>query len=312
MILLGLTLVAFALGALPAICQRWGNGLHPADRSRAILASLIGAVVTTELALVSVATPVVLRSAGAHGLAARCARMATDLVVVGPWIGWPIVLAALVLPWRVAIGLRRARHAQRALHEIALIGQPSTLLGHRVVIVESANPVAVSVAAHGGAVVVSTALIEQLADDELDVVLRHERAHLAHRHHLSLQIAAAVEASLGALPWVRSGVDQLRCSIERWADEDAAGLHPARRRSTRQALLAVATGGLSVDVAAFGGLGTVVARLEALARPAPVRTSVRSTLTIAPIAMLGAGSALVVAMLAANVWIVLNMPLLCG
>ena len=309
--LLVLVTLALALGALPAVGAGWGTRLHPADWSRAVAASLTGALIATELAVVSIAMPVVLRAAGAHGLAGRCAGMAGRLVITSPWIGWPALVAALMLPWRIVGGFRRARHAQRALHEVALIGSSSMLFDHKVVIVESTSPFAFAVAAHGGAILVSTALIEQLADGELAAVLRHEQAHVRHRHHVLLRVAAAVEAGLGFLPWIRNGADQLRCAIERWADEDAAGVDAAVRRSTRLALAAVAIGGLSIDVAAFGGLTTVVARLEALAEPAPMRTASRSALTLVPVAALGTGALLTVAVLAAHVWLVLNMPLLC-
>ena len=150
MVVYTLVVVAIVLSVLPALGGRWLRTLHPSVATKAAAISLIGALVITELAVVALGAPVVLRAAGAHGLAARCERMASQLVVGSPWIGWPATIAALVLPFLVATGFRRARRAQRSLHEVALIGRPADLLGHSVVIVEAERPLAVSVAAHGG------------------------------------------------------------------------------------------------------------------------------------------------------------------
>lgn len=312
MIVLLLASLAGLLGALPAMCRRWTRRLHPAVTTKATAVSLIGALLATELTAVTLAAPVALRAAGAHGLAVRCARMASHVVVGSPWVGWPAAVSALILPWTVSVGFRRARHAQEGLHEVALLGRPVTLVDHQVVIVESSTPVAVSVAAHGGAVVVSDTLVEQLTGRELAAVLRHERAHLEHRHHLLLLLAAAAECGLGVLPWVRASVAQLRCSIERWADEDAAGTDASSRQSTKRALVGVAVGGLSVDIAAFGGLGTVVERIAALDAPAPARTGRRSFMTLAPLATLCVGMLFTVAVVTANFWLVLTMPTFCA
>ena len=159
---------------------------------------------------------------------------------------------------------------------------------------------------------VSRALIDQLSDAELAAVLRHEQAHLDHRHHVLLWVAASAETGLGFAPWVRSAVDQLRCSIERWADEDAAGREVEVRRATKRALIEVATAGIPAHVAAFGNLGTLIERAEALDRPAPQQTGKRSALAFAPVAALSTGALFAVAVVAANFWLVLTMPMLCA
>ena len=312
MIVYALALVAAILSALPAVGGRWFRSLHPAVATKAVAVSLVGALVVAELTLVALGAPVVLRAAGAHGLAARCERMASQMLIGSPWIGRPAALAALVLPFLVATGFRRARRAQRSLHEVALIGGPAQLLGHSVVMFESDRPLAVSVAAHGGVIVVSSALVNQLADAELAAVLRHERAHLDHRHHVLLWVASGAEIGLGFVPWVRSAVDQLRCSIERWADEDAAGPEMDARWVTKRALIGVATGGVSVDLAAFGSLSTVVERVVALDRPAPVQSGKRSTLAFAPLVALWTGALFAVAVVIANFWLVLTMSTFCS
>src|SRR6266540_2873754 len=66
------------------------------------------------------------------------------------------------------------------------------------------DPVAFSTAGRPGQVVISHGLITALSDSELAAVLRHELAHLHHRHQRYLVLAGAVQHSLGLLPLVRS------------------------------------------------------------------------------------------------------------
>ena len=158
---------------------------------------------------------------------------------------------------------------------------------------------------------VSRALVEQLDPDELSAVVRHELAHLEHRHHRLLQLAAAAECAFAYLPGARAGVDGLRCAIERWADEDAAGEDSCVRGSTRRALVGVAIGGLSVDAAAFGGLATVVERVTALDSPPPAPSGSRRIMTLLPFALGGLGAVYAAVLIVAHLWFVMTMPVLC-
>ena len=309
--IVGLAAISLMLAAMPGLLRPLGRLLHPADWARGVATAFVAALLMWELTLLLIAAPVVLRAAGAHGLAAACARMAGRLFPGGRWVGWPAAAGAVILPWMVVTGVRRARSAQRMLAEVALIGRRTTLGGCDVVVVDDERPVAVSVDAYGGAVVVSHALVEQLDPDQLAAVVRHELAHLEHRHHLLLQLAAAAEFSFGFLPGARSGVDGLRCAIERWADEDAAGSNEFVRRSTKRALVQVAVGGLAVDAAAFGGLATVVERVAALDRPAPDQSGFRRLYTMAPIALFGLGAMFSAVLIVARMWFILSMPVHC-
>ena len=306
-----LAVLAVVLGAAPVLARGWLRDIHPALAAKAIAVSLVGALVATELVAVSLGAPVLLRAVGAHGLAARCARMASHAVIGAPWIGWVSTVGALMLPMAVSFGYRRARLVQHAMSEVALLGRSTTLTGHRVIVVTSPNPVALCVAAYGGAVVVSDTLIEQLSGAELDAVVRHEQAHLKHSHHLLLRLAAAAECGLRAFPWARVATDQLRCSLERWADEEASGTELEARHTTRRALVGVALAGLPVDVAAFGGLATVVERLAALDHPAPARTPRSTVMAFGWLSALWAGMLFSVAVVVANFWVVLAMPNFC-
>ena len=307
-----LAAIAVGLAALPGVLRPFGRRLHPADWARAAAFSFVAALVTSQLSLLFLAAPVLLRAAGAHGLAAACARMAGQLVPGGAWMGWSAAAGAVVFPVMASFGFRRARLVQRGLAELALIGRRATVAGFDVVVIDDARPIAVSVDAYGGVIVISSGLVEELHDEELVAVLRHEVAHLDHRHHRLLQLAAATECAVGFLPWVRAGVGSLRCAIERWADEDAAGHDWKARVSTRRALVRVAVGVLPVDAAAFGGLSTVVERLAALEVPPPAPSRARRVVMSAPLATLGAGALFSVVMIATHVWLVLTMPVLCA
>ena len=306
-----LAALAVVLGAAPALARGWLRSIHPALAAKTIAVSLVGALVATELVAVSLGAPVVLRAVGAHGLAARCARMASHAVIGAPWIGWVSTAGALMLPMAVSLGHRRARLAQHAMSEVALLGRPTTVAGQPVVVVSLPNPVALCVAAYGGAVVVSDTLIAQLSGAELDAVVRHEHAHLQHRHHLLLRLAAAAECGLRAFPWARAATDQLRCSLERWADEEASGTDVEARQTTRRALVGVALAGLPVDIAAFGGLEAVVERITALDHPAPTRTPRSTVMAFGSLSALWAGMLFSIAVVVANFWVVLTMPNFC-
>ncbi|HEV2931051.1 MAG TPA: M56 family metallopeptidase, partial [Propionibacteriaceae bacterium] len=150
------------------------------------------------------------------------------------------------------------------------IGWHSTLGGHRLVVLPSEELVAFSTAGRPGQVVMSRGLITALSDDELAAVVRHEVAHVRHRHQRYLLLARVVERSLGLLPMVRRAVTALRCAVERWADEAAAGPRSSDRASVHAALLRVAELAAMPDIAAFTAPETVAERLEAL-RSAPTR-----------------------------------------
>ena len=104
----------------------------------------------------------------------------------------------------------------------------------------------------------------------------------------------------------------MRCAIERWADEDAAGKDGNNRVATRRALVAVAVGGLSVDAAAFGALATVVERVAALDEPAPAQSGRRRLLTLTPLVASAVAALSVTTLVVAQLWNVLTLPVLCA
>ena len=89
-----------------------------------------------------------------------------------------IAIAHLRTTWRQA-----SRHAQTA----RLVGHPDPCLG--AVLVDHSQPHAYCIAGRNPTVVLTTGALEALDRAQLDVVLAHERAHLAGHHHALLALA---------------------------------------------------------------------------------------------------------------------------
>jgi Zn-dependent protease with chaperone function len=261
-----LLLSGMGLLGLPACARPLGRRLPPAEWARACAGLLAAGAVVVEASLTIQAAPTMLRMAGLEDIAEMCEHIAPG----GAPVGIAAAVAALVialLAGRAALGVRRRHRMARVAQEI---GWQSRLGGHRLVVLPSEELVAFSTAGRPGQVVMSHGLITALSDDELAAVLRHEVAHVQHRHQRYLLLARVVERSLGLLPMVRRGVGALRCAVERWADEAAAGPRSSGRASVHAALLRVAELAAMPDIAAFTTPETVAERLEAL-RTAPAR-----------------------------------------
>ena len=178
-----------------------------------------------------------------------CARAIGVHGSVPPWIGLP-VLGLLGTGAVRTVRLVRD-HRQLRLHA-----------PHPVQIAESAKPYAVTLPGRAGQIVISTAMIDLLDDDERGIVLAHEAAHARYRHDRYLLIA---ELAAAAVPPLRALARRVNYSIERWADEAAAAACGDRK------LVAITLGKVALQtqpstVAGFAGLG-VAARMTALLAP---------------------------------------------
>ncbi|GAA1115513.1 M56 family metallopeptidase [Nocardiopsis exhalans] len=88
-------------------------------------------------------------------------------------------------------------------------------------ITEQDHPIALAVPGQHGGVLVSRGLMRLLNREELQVVFRHEHAHLRHRHHVYSTLTAL---SAALFPPLRTLHQSLRLALERWADEDTAAI----------------------------------------------------------------------------------------
>jgi beta-lactamase regulating signal transducer with metallopeptidase domain len=152
------------------------------------------------------------------------------------------------------------RAIRRACQGLAATGQ--------VVIVDSDRVDAFTTAGLSGRIVVTTALLNALDDDQRQALIAHERSHLTHRHPwwtMTANLAAAVN------PMLRPTAQAIRQACERWADEDAAGVTSRRLVATTvayAALLMAQQRHTGQPVTGATG-GEVPARVKALMRPPP-------------------------------------------
>jgi Zn-dependent protease with chaperone function len=190
-----------------------------------------------------------------------CAQAIGLHSAVTPWIGLP-VLGLLVVGMVRTVRLVR-EHRRMRMHD-----------AHPIHIAHSHRPYAVTLPGRAGQIVISTAMVDMLDDDEQRIVVAHERAHARYRHDRYLLTA---ELAAAALPPLRALARRVNFSIERWADEAAAAACGDRR------LVAVTLGKVALQthpatVAGFAGLG-VAARVGALLEP-PIPTPHRSQLLL--------------------------------
>jgi Zn-dependent protease with chaperone function len=270
-----LLLLASALGllALPGCARPLGRRLPPAEWAKLSAGLLLVGGVALEAGLVMVGGPTALRLAGLEAAADLCEHLLGALAPGGSPLGMTAAMTALLLAVASGRSLVRARRSRRVLRVEPGIGWHGELCGHDLIVLPSEELLAFSAGGRQPQIVVSQRLVAILADDELAAVLRHELAHVHHRHERYLLLARLVEQSLGLLPFVRRSTAALRSALERWADEDAAGGARRGRESVRAALVRVLEATATPDVAAFMSLGTVVERLQALQAAPPSGSS---------------------------------------
>ena len=173
-------------------------------------------------------------------------------------VGLPASVVAIVGIW----GAIKVFRSQRRLshHQVG----PVEVIAHD-------QPFAFTLPGRAGHIVMSSGLVEFLDEDELSVVLTHERAHGRHRHDRYLVIA---KLAVAVAPMLRPLSSRLEFSLERWADESAA-LACDDRTFVARTLGKVALGAPSPMMSlSFAGLG-VPARMTALLEPMATPPSVR-------------------------------------
>lgn len=180
---------------------------------------------------------------------------------VPAWIGAP-VLTLLAVGFVRTVRLVRQHRELRMDHE------------HPIHVAQSHKPYAVTLPGRAGQIVISTAMVDMLDDDERRIVVAHEEAHARYRHDRYLLTA---ELAAAALPPLRTLARRVNFSIERWADEAAVAVC-GDRRLVALTLGKVALHSHPATVAGFAGLG-VAARMEALLAP-PVPKPHRSQLLL--------------------------------
>jgi Peptidase family M48 len=292
MVLFVLLVNGLGLLSLPGLTRRVGRGLRPDEWSRLCLVAIAGGGLVVEVAAFLYAAPTVATAARVPVVAEPCRRMLGEMTPGGATAGWVAAAVAGMLPVLGGIGWAKARTSRRAVRVERCLGSHRRLGPYELVVLPTAQLVAVAVPgdpgrAESGQIVVSDGLVDTLEPAELDAVVRHETAHLRHRHHRFLTVAAVVDHAFAWMPLARRSTATLRVALERWADEDSATGDPDRG-VLRHALLAV-TASLIVEssVAAFSAAETIVERLAALDAGAPQPRPLARALLYCPGAILG-------------------------
>jgi Zn-dependent protease with chaperone function len=164
--------------------------------------------------------------------------------------------------------------ALRATHRMA----SSTLSGSELVVVEGERPLAHALPGRPGRIVVSTSMLAVLGPAERRALLAHERAHLAHAHHLFVSL---VDILAAVNPLLRPLTSAIRYTTERWADEVAAdevGDRAVVAQAVAKAALASKVSSPSNGIAMAMTTGPVPRRVKALLIAAPA-SRLRAVLT---------------------------------
>jgi len=204
------------------------------------------------------------------------------------------------------VGAKDAEHARRLqLERLALVGH--RLPGDHeesLVLLDDGRPAAYCLP--GGrwgraTIVVTSGALDLLDDDQVRLVLAHERAHLRQRHHLAIGLSAALTSSFGWVPLFRLASSQVPLLLEMAADDDAVRLmtsdhvvHMTARRRLAHAVVTLASAQTRAPAGAFSAAGgSAVARVQRLSQP-PVRLGLtRTTVLAAGMAVTFAGPLLV-------------------
>ncbi|MDJ0392922.1 M56 family metallopeptidase [Rhodococcus sp. G-MC3] len=195
---------------------------------------------------------------------------AVGAVLVSQPVPWLRVLGAFVLAvlvWRLCrVVLHGARVFSSARAAAAFTRMRSSVSD--VVVIDDDVPDAFASPSAGGVVMVTSALIEALDEQQVAAVVAHERAHLRFRHHFWIQSA---EVSAEMNPLLRSLAVIVRRAAERQADEFAAlgDRQVVLEAIARVALLHSAHRRMSATDLPGGSGGDIVERVRALAGPVP-------------------------------------------
>ena len=171
-----------------------------------------------------------------------------------------LALLSAVALWRYGRRVQRSRaqtrsHARTALLVgRALTGPASGIAGARAVMLDDPRPAAYCVAGRPAAIIVTSGALTVLDPPQLRAVLAHERAHLAHGHHVLATVTRALAAAL-PVPLFTRGAAEVARLAEMSADDTAARANGRPPLAT--ALIAIATGARypSTRIAGAGHLG---------------------------------------------------------
>ena len=294
MTLVFITVGGVVLLVLAGIGAATGGRFHPAHRVHLTLGVLLAGLFVVEAGLILWATPVLLDLVGLVDLAEVCRRILGGPAPGGTAGGVAAGLGAVWLGVAMLKGWWAVLWTQRILRIESAITPTDKREGFDLYVLASPRRMAYTVGGRRPQVVLTSAVVDELPSDLVEVITAHERVHVQNRHYQFLALAAGVEAAVGWLYPVGRAVDSVRLFLERWADEDASLTAPHGRDDVRKALLSACLSGAS-GATAFGDPEMVSARISALegAEPSPFSTRLGSAYVA-----LGCGTVMALALVA--------------
>ena len=280
-----LILVALVMVVFPGIIGQ-PIRLRSAEWARAAATSLLVGFVALELALFLLALPTVLRAVDAAGFALICEHALAPIKAGGAEVGWVSLTLGVLIGTRGLHAGWRARRGARAVEVEPWLGLHEDRGDFELVVLPTTELLAVTVPSTKPQVVISEGLVQQLSPHELEVVLRHEEAHLRCKHWRYSLLASVVERALWPIPLVPQSTGTMRNALEAWADESAAGTSRSGRARVRSAMLTLASrGGMPrLPRVTHCGLRERARRLSGPASPTPIRVRL---VVLAPLFVLG-------------------------
>lgn len=266
---LALVCTAVAVLCMPFWLGPLARRLDPNENVRLSAAAILLGTLLVEVSLVVLAAPVVSGALGTHSeMIGLC--LFGDGSFGGLFISWTAAAFAVLFPVLWYQAWLRTKCVTAAMRAEATLGLHRQIDGIDLVRLPTASLVAYSIDGPDPQIVVSDGLVNLLADDELDLVVSHEVAHLRAGHGTVLRLLTALETPMPSLRWITTSV---RVAIERSADEAAIRKDPARRSTLLDAILKVSAADVPMSVPAFTRRSGVVERAEALIAVPPTPTS---------------------------------------
>jgi Zn-dependent protease with chaperone function len=158
----------------------------------------------------------------------------------------------------------RARH----MRELRLVARRGPMPG--VLVLDHHVPTAYCLGGRRGAVVLTTAALDVLDDDELTAVLEHEAAHRVGRHHLALALARSFAGGGALLPVFRLVASAVAELLEMVADDAAVARVGRGAVSSAVVKITGAHPGRSTGALAAGDTAVLVRLRRLSAPPRPI------------------------------------------
>lgn len=271
-----MTMVVVLCGLALLCLPGWLDQRHtvgPARFARLGRASMMVGLAGIVVGLTMWGAPALLHWADSFGVPGLCDAAVHRLPLGGLEIAIAMVAIAVGVSGRAVAAVRRARRGAQLARVDPCFGQHRWFGGYDVVVVPSAQLVALGVPGEQPQIVLTEGLVAELTPAEVEAVIRHEVAHHQLGHRRYLVTATVVDQIFGWVPPVRASTASLRHALEEWADRESTGNSDSRIATLRSALERLAARrAATVDRRA---IELRVASLEGRQRPRWTRRSQR-------------------------------------